>query len=57
LHELTLEEMQKIERNISHKIFEVLTVENSVNSRTSFGGTAAVAVMEQIKKAQEFLDI
>lgn len=57
LHELTLEEMQKIERNISHKIFEVLTVENSVNSRTSYGGTAAIAVAEQIKKAQEFLDI
>ncbi len=55
LHELTLEEMQSVERNISSKIFEVLTVENSVNSRVSFGGTSSVAVREQIQKAKEFL--
>ena len=55
LHELQLAEMQKVEKKISAKIFEVLSVENSVGSRTSIGGTSALRVKEEIAKAKKFL--
>jgi len=37
---LSLAEMQKVEPRITDAVFGVLTVERSVESRTSFGGTA-----------------
>ena len=37
---LTLEEMQAVEQGITKDVYSVLGVENSVASRTSFGGTA-----------------
>jgi argininosuccinate lyase len=40
LDALELAEMQKIEPRITAKVFSVLSVENSVASRRSFGGTA-----------------
>ena len=52
LHQLKLGEMQKVEKKITAKIFDVLSVENSVASRTSFGGTSQTRVMEQIIKAK-----
>ncbi len=55
LHELTLQEMQKVEPKISAQIFDVLSVENSVASKTSFGGTSQVCVKEQILNAEKFL--
>jgi argininosuccinate lyase len=55
LHELKLLEMQKVEKRISAKIFEVLSVENSVASRTSIGGTSQLRVKEEIAKAKKFL--
>ncbi|MBL6665357.1 MAG: argininosuccinate lyase, partial [Rickettsiales bacterium] len=57
LDELSLEEMQKIEPRITSTILKVLSVENSVNSRISFGGTAKVRVQEQIEKAEKFLQL
>jgi len=53
LDELSLAEMQSIESGITDDIFNVLSVENSVKSRNSFGGTAPEAVREQIKLARE----
>lgn len=47
LAELELKDMQKIEPKINAGVFSVLTVEDSVKSRTSFGGTAP----ENVKKA------
>jgi argininosuccinate lyase len=55
LHELKLSEMQKVEKKITNKIFEVLSVENSVASRTSLGGTSQIRVKEEITKAKKFL--
>lgn len=55
LHELKLAEMQKIEKKITKDIFNVLSVENSVASRTSIGGTSALRVKEEITKAKKFL--
>ncbi|MEQ9145781.1 MAG: argininosuccinate lyase [Parvibaculaceae bacterium] len=44
LHELTLDEMQAVEPAITGDIFSVLSVESSVASRTSLGGTAPANV-------------
>ena len=55
LSDLSLKEMQKIEPKITKNIFEVLTVENSVNSRQSFGGTSPIVVREAIKQAKKLL--
>jgi argininosuccinate lyase len=53
LAELDLEELRAIEPRITAEVFEVLSVERSVASRTSFGGTAPVRVREAIKAAKE----
>ncbi|MCA3278077.1 MAG: argininosuccinate lyase [Roseomonas sp.] len=41
---LTLAEMQSVEPRITQGVFDVLTVEASVRSRTSYGGTSPVNV-------------
>jgi argininosuccinate lyase len=43
LDELSLKEIQSVEKKITADIFNVLSVESSVNSRTSFGGTSPKA--------------
>lgn len=52
LDQLTLEEMQAIEPGITTGALEVLSVERSVSSRTSFGGTAPSCVLAAIKEAR-----
>jgi argininosuccinate lyase len=47
LADLTLEEMQAVEPGITQDVFSVLTVEASVASRTSYGGTAPANVAAQ----------
>lgn len=49
LAELTLEQFQGIHPEITNDIYNVLTVEASVASRTSFGGTAPKNVRTQIE--------
>jgi len=49
LADLSLADMQSVEPKITEDVFSVLTVENSVSSRTSYGGTAPANVKEQIK--------
>lgn len=53
ISELPLAEMQGVEPKISEDVFSVLTVEHSVASRTSYGGTAPQRVKEAIKEAKE----
>ena len=53
LAELTLEDMQSAEPRITDAVFNVLTVDASAASRTSFGGTAPDNVRAQIKAARE----
>ncbi|MEL6258198.1 MAG: argininosuccinate lyase, partial [Pseudomonadota bacterium] len=48
LPELSMEDMQAIDPRISAGVFDVLTVEQSVSSRRSFGGTAPDRVKEQV---------
>jgi argininosuccinate lyase len=45
---LSLVDLQSINPSITDKVFDVLTVEASVASRTSFGGTAPSEVRKQI---------
>lgn len=56
LEELSLEELQKFSPMVANDIFNFITLEASVNSRNSYGGTSAESVMTQIKLAQGFLD-
>ena len=50
LHRLPLAAMREIEPRISEDVFSVLSVDRSVKSRTSFGGTAPKNVRVQAKK-------
>ena len=50
LHRLPLAAMQEIEPRINDDIFSVLSVDRSVKSRVSFGGTAPKNVRAQAKK-------
>ena len=50
LPELSLEEMQAAHPGITQAVFAVLGVQNSVASRTSYGGTAPVQVRAQIAR-------
>jgi argininosuccinate lyase len=52
LAELTLADMQAIDTRITADVFSVLSVEASVASRTSFGGTAPVQVRARIAEAK-----
>ena len=49
LHELPLKAMQEVEPKITAEALRVLSVEASVKSRTSFGGTAPKNVLAQAK--------
>jgi argininosuccinate lyase len=49
LHQLPLKAMQEIEPRITIDVMDVLSVESSVKSRTSFGGTAPKNVLAQAK--------
>jgi len=48
LWDLSLEDMQAVEARITNDVFSVLSVDASVASRTSYGGTAPAQVREQI---------
>jgi len=49
LDRLTLDELRTLHAGITQDVFKVLSVQNSVKSRTSFGGTAPSEVRRQIR--------
>jgi argininosuccinate lyase len=53
LADLDLEAMKAVHDGIDARVYDVLSVEASVNARTSFGGTAPARVSEQVKAARE----
>ena len=55
LPDLTLKDMQSVHAGIREDVFDVLGVENSVASRTSFGGTAPSQVRAQVAHWKEVL--
>lgn len=57
LAELPIEALREIDQRIDERVYGVLSVEASVASRISYGGTAPVRVREQIAKAKEALGL
>ncbi|OUX45659.1 MAG: argininosuccinate lyase [Candidatus Pelagibacter sp. TMED275] len=50
LDQLSLGELKKFYPKVNNKIFKILTLENSINSKKSFGGTSFNNVKRMIKK-------
>ncbi len=50
LHELKIEELQKIEPKIKVEIFKFIDLKNSVNSKKSYAGTSFVNIKKMINK-------
>jgi argininosuccinate lyase len=57
LADLPLDVLQTIDDRIDSRVFDVLSVDASVRSRTSYGGTAPERVREQIAAAKEELGL
>ena len=55
LPDLTLAQMQSVHADITEDVFNVLTVDASVASRTSYGGTAPDQVRAQVARWREVL--
>ncbi len=55
LPELTLQDMKAVHPDITEDVFGVLTVENSVASRTAYGGTSPANVRAQIARWKDAL--
>ncbi|CBL43679.1 Argininosuccinate lyase [gamma proteobacterium HdN1] len=55
LAEMSLEELRQFSDQINNDVFEVLTLEGSVNARNHIGGTAPVQVRAAIARAQNRL--
>ena len=56
LPELSLEDMQRVHGQITGDVYSVLTVEASVASRTSYGGTAPDQVRAQVARWREAME-
>jgi argininosuccinate lyase len=57
LDDLSLETLKEIDPRIDGRVFDVLSVDASVQSRTSYGGTAPERVREQVAKAKADLGL
>lgn len=57
LPELRLEQMQTVEPRLTNDVFSVLTVEASVASRQSYGGTSPLRVREQVEQWKKRLGL
>ena len=55
LPDLTLDDMRAVHPSITEGVYDVLGVDNSVASRTSYGGTAPARVREQIARWKDIL--
>jgi argininosuccinate lyase len=57
LADLPLAVLQAIDPRIDRRVFDVLGINASVASRTSYGGTAPVRVREQVARWKESLSL
>ena len=55
LNELTIEELKKIEPKLTEDVLIVFNLENSVNSKKSYGGTAFDNIKKMILKYKKQL--
>jgi argininosuccinate lyase len=56
LADLPIDVLRSIDERIDDRVFDVLSVDASMRSRTSYGGTAPARVREQIAAAKEALN-
>ena len=56
LDALTLEELKKIEPNLTSNVLKVFDLKNSVNSKKSFGGTAFSNIKKMVSKYKKKYD-
>ncbi|MDR0423181.1 MAG: argininosuccinate lyase [Rickettsiales bacterium] len=56
LENMTLEDLQSVSTEIKEDVFDYINIENSLNSRKSYGGTASSNVMKMVEKCKEILD-
>lgn len=57
LTDLSLEALQKFSPAIGNDIYKILSVEGSVNSRVSTGGTARIRVEQALEQAEQQLEM
>src|SRR5436305_3398362 len=57
LADLPLDVLQAIDARIGERVYDVLSIDASVRSRTSYGGTAPERVREQIAAAKDALGL
>jgi argininosuccinate lyase len=57
LADLTVDDLKAIDERIDGRVFDVLSIDASVRSRTSYGGTAPVRVCQQVAAAKEALGL
>ena len=50
LNELKLDEIKKIKKNLNKKVMKVFDVKNSINSKSSYGGTSVKNIKNMITK-------
>ncbi len=55
LPDLSITEMKSVHDGITQEVYSVLGVENSVRSRTSYGGTSPACVAEQVARWKSIL--
>ena len=55
LSECSLHELQQFEKRIQQDVFDVLTLEGSVNARNIVGGTAPEQVKFQVQQCRELI--
>ena len=56
LAEMSLEELRRFSDQIEQDVFEVLTLEGSVNARDHIGGTAPAQVLAAVQRGRALLD-
>jgi argininosuccinate lyase len=56
LHDLTLEEFRRFYDGFDKKVYARLQVENAVNAKTSFGGTARQRVLKRLDEIESPVD-
>jgi len=56
LDQLTLDELKRIDARLDERVFAALSVDSSVASRTSYGGTAPEQVRVQVERARASLE-
>ena len=53
LNELSFDEIKKIKNNLNKKVMDVFNVRNSVNLKTSYGGTSTKNIKKMIFKLKK----